>query len=301
MTQTTIVLQISKDQVPEIKKVLAEKELHFSALPYAYFTAKGEGVACTLYLSGKMVIQGRLAQTFVHQHFRHLSPPLLENASNQKHSLSFSKEPHIGSDESGKGDFFGPLCISAVYASENDLNLLQNMQIIRDSKALSKKDICTAAQFIQEHFLVETLVLSPPEYNRLYEKFQNLNHLLAYGHACVIQRLFQKTDCRNVLVDQFSQENLVEKFLKKQGAKQIQVTQRVRAETDLVVAAASILARDAFVQNMQKLSDQFGIHLPKGGGASTISTGKEIVKRWGSEVLQQMSKTHFKNMENIIL
>lgn len=200
--------------------------------------------------------------------------------------------PLIGVDESGKGDYFGPLIIAGVYADQNTKIELMKLGVA-DSKTLNDTKIHQIAGKIKELCSYEIIVIKNKTYNELYERIRNLNELLAWGHAKTIENLVQKTGCKVALSDQFGNEKLIKDRLMEKS-KNITLEQRPRAEQNVVVAAASILARDTFVTKMKELETQYQQPFPKGAGASTIEAGKEFVRRYGKERLDEVSKVHFK-------
>ncbi len=153
----------------------------------------------------------------------------------------FSSVERIGIDESGKGDYFGPLVIAAVFVTpttQTDLSLMQ----VRDSKKLSDGRVREMAPDIRLLCPHSIVAIGPQRYNELYTKIRNLNRLLAWGHARALENLLQQVDCSLAIADQFGDEQLILNALQEKG-KQIRLVQRTKAESDLAVAAASILAR----------------------------------------------------------
>jgi ribonuclease HIII len=206
--------------------------------------------------------------------------------------------PHIGVDESGKGDYFGPLCIAAVYADASHVELLHKRGI-GESKNTADKKACEDALFIAEHMPFQLMRISPKKYNELYAQFKNLNSLLAWGHASVITELYAKTGCSQVLIDQFAKEHVVINALKQNNVS-VCLVQRHRGEEDIVVAAASLIARAAFLKGLTILQDHYKMVFPKGASQSVIAAGTEFVRTYGKEALHLAAKVHFKttNMVN---
>lgn len=205
--------------------------------------------------------------------------------------------PLIGVDESGKGDYFGPLVVAGVYADSNQKRLLQNLGVM-DSKALTDKKIHELAEQIKKACPYEVITINNATYNKLYTRINNLNKLLAWGHARVIENMLGKVDCNLALSDQFGNESFIQNALMEKG-RQIKLEQKPRAEENVVVAAASILARDQFVAKMDEMSQKLGINFPKGASATTITVGREFVEKYGRDKLAYISKLHFKTTNNI--
>lgn len=264
--------------------------------PHTFFSARKKKLSCTLYTSGKLTVQGKEKEEFITYY---LEPEILKLPIYTYPEIEVDLSPHIGVDEAGKGDFFGPLCIAGVQADEAGIRQLLSMGV-RDSKKMSDKTIFQLAHKIRTAFPYSIVRIFPLKYNALYETFHNLNHLLAWGHATVIAELAKKTGCEAVLIDQFSREPLVEKALKKIMTTPISLKQRPRAEEDPVVAAASILARTAFVEGIERLGREFNQELPKGASNKVIMIGRELVEKYGKVVLSKVAKLHFKTYQDIL-
>jgi ribonuclease HIII len=292
-------------------KILDEKEIQsgyqltitdgITRIPFSFFN------------SGKALIQGKpgelqtqlktwwdtrngsskepVAQTITQSSFVERSTNIVEK--------NYAGRARIGLDESGKGDYFGPLVIGAVYVegqTEERLNALG----VRDSKLLYDKRIIALAEQIKAlcpHFVVP---IEPKRYNELYAKVKNLNRLLAWGHAWTLENLLEKVTCDLAIVDKFGDESYVRAVLKEKG-RQITVIQQTHAELDVAVAAASILARAKFVQYLEQLSNKVGKTLPKGASdLSIVIIGRELVVEYGKDILKEVAKLHFKTTEAIL-
>jgi ribonuclease HIII len=209
--------------------------------------------------------------------------------------------PRIGVDESGKGDFFGPMCVAGVYVNESVINAWRDAGV-RDSKNISSdKKISDLAKLIRETpGCVTTVVpIGNEAYNRLYSKMRSVNTVLAWGHARVIENLMGQRHRMNpppvrAISDQFaSSKSVIEKALMSMG-KQLELMQRHKAEEDVAVAAASILARDEFVKRLAALGKDFGVALPKGAGANVDALAKDLFTQHGATALAKISKMHFR-------
>lgn len=170
--------------------------------------------------------------------------------------------PHIGTDESGKGDFFGPLVIAGVLVDEKSAEIFTSLGI-KDSKKLTDKKMLSMAVEIKKHAPHSIIAISNPKYNELYNNIKNLNKLLAWGHARAIENILDSNTCEYALSDKFGDESLIKNALMKNG-KSIRLEQMVRAESDIAVAAASVLARATFVQKMEAMENTYGVKFPKG-------------------------------------
>lgn len=248
-----------------------------------------------MYTSGKFTVQGKEKDEFI-QHY--LEPEILKEFSFSYPELSTDMTPRIGVDEAGKGDVFGSLCIAGVYADEKKIQELLKLKI-QDSKRLSDSSVLAKYKQIINICPYKALTIHPEKYNELYKRFFNLNHLLAWGHATVIDNLFQQTGCQKAIVDQFGHESLVENAVRKKGLN-IELTQRHKGEEDVVVAAASIVARAHFLESLEKLGNQFNVTLPKGASNQVISIGRRLTSSHGPGILEKTAKMHFKTIQDIL-
>lgn len=288
---TTVDLKIADKLLSDLK----EQGFEISIPLYTVFSAKKTGISCTLYKSGKLTVQGKESSSFLEFY---LEPEILGTFTHTYQELGLDLTGRIGIDESGKGDFFGPLCIAGVYAEGDAIKKLQKLGVC-DSKTLSDAAILKLAKSIRAEFLHHIVKINPLKYNELYRQFGNLNHLLAWGHATAIEQLVLKSHCHNVIIDQFAAEHVVITALKRKKLT-VTLTQRHRGEEDLVVAAASILARETFLKGLEELSQSFGLVLPKGASAKTIQAGRTLVTKFGREALEKTGKLHFKTLDSIL-
>jgi ribonuclease HIII len=204
----------------------------------------------------------------------------------------------IGIDESGKGDYFGPLVIAGVYADEEREGELRALGV-RDSKTLSDTRAQTLAEQIYTCCPYSLVVIGPARYNTLHASVHNLNRLLAWGHARAIENLLSRLDCPQVIADQFGDERYLQSALMSKG-RTVKLTQRPRAEADPAVAAASVVARAEFLRRLQELSTRHGLLLPKGAGPAVIAAGVALVRRYGEDILSQVAKVHFRTTNAIL-
>lgn len=204
----------------------------------------------------------------------------------------------IGIDESGKGDYFGPLVIAAVFVDATTQRELALMQA-RDSKKLSDGRILEMAPDIKTICPHSVIAIGPQKYNELYIKIRNLNRLLAWGHAKALENLLERVTCERAISDQFGDERLILNALQDKGRK-IVLEQRTKAESDLAVAAASILARAEFLLRLKRLSAEVGTTLPKGASPSVELAAKMIIKKHGRERLGTVAKLHFKTTQAVL-
>lgn len=203
---------------------------------------------------------------------------------------------HIGVDESGKGDYFGPLVIAACYVGPEHLAELEG---VKDSKKLTDAVATRLAGKIRATCPHSIIAIGPAKYNELYAKFRNLNKLLAWGHARAIENVLELQPATMVISDQFAAGGKIVKQALMDRGKEIEFRSAVRAESDIAVAAASILARAEFLRRLAMLSSDGGVVLPK-GATNVVSTAKRYVAAHGREALGNVAKLHFKTTLEVL-
>ena len=295
MEPKVFVTTIDATQAKKLRAGLEEQGFSFSTPQYTVFQARKEGISVTLYTSKKLTVMGRNKSEFI---TFYLEPEILHTFTFSHPEASIDHSARIGVDESGKGDFFGPLCIASVYGDESSIKELTKMGV-RDSKAMRDPQIIKLAKQIRARCPHNLIQIYPKKYNELYAKFKNLNSLLAWGHATAIEKLVLETECTDVIIDQFASEHVVENALKKKSLT-VSLTQRHRGEEDVIVAAASILARACFVEGMHKLSQRYGLKLPYGASAQVIAAGRQLVGKHGRDALAECAKLHFKTASQVL-
>jgi ribonuclease HIII len=201
----------------------------------------------------------------------------------------------IGVDESGKGDYFGPLVIAACYVGPEHLAELDG---VKDSKKLTDALALKLSLTIKRVCPHALVVIGPAKYNELYAKIANLNRLLAWGHARAIEDILGKVECDHVISDQFADPSGLKRALMEKG-RTVRLESRVRAEADIAVAAASVLARAEFLRRLKGLADQWETELPKGAGANVDQAARVFVANKGRENLPQVAKMHFKTTQKL--
>lgn len=208
--------------------------------------------------------------------------------------------PYIGTDESGKGDYFGPLVVAGVYLDEESRKILRSLGI-RDSKELSDFQILQIATEIKKQNLVyDTVLISPEKYNQLYAKMRNLNRLMGWAHARVIENLLDKCDAKEVISDKFGNEKIILDALLEKGRK-INLIQSTKAERFTAVAAASILARESVIKWFTIQSKKYKLKLQKGSSSEVEKKAKLILEKFGENELNKLVKLHFKNSKNVFI
>ena len=205
---------------------------------------------------------------------------------------------HIGTDESGKGDFFGPLVIAGVLVDEKSAEYFKELGI-KDSKKLSDKKMLMLAGEIKKTAPHSIIAISNTKYNELYANIKNLNKLLAWGHARAIENVLERNHCEYALSDKFGDESLIQSALMKNG-RTIRLEQMCKAESDIAVAAASVLARATFVEKMQAMEETYGLKFQKGCSGLVKKVASEFISKYGKERLKEVCKAHFKTYNEVI-
>ncbi|MEP6821623.1 MAG: ribonuclease HIII [Chthoniobacterales bacterium] len=292
---------LTQEQASKLRSLLEDLGFAFAPRPYTIFFAQKEKLSVAVYEKGpKILLQGKGIEEFVQ--FQ-LEPKILEEAKlgyEEVHSPEMF-EAHFGVDESGKGDFFGPLVIAGVYVDRGIARKFMEAGI-QDSKRIgSDARIRALADAIRhtQGAIIDTVVIGPERYNDLYEKFGNLNSLLGWGHARVIENLLaRRPDCPRTLSDKFADARVIERSLLQKG-REIQLEQRTKAESDPAVAGASIIAREAFINWLDQKSKAFGTKLGRGVSASVKEAARVVVASGGPEALRQVAKVQFRTAHEI--
>src|SRR5437868_7992718 len=252
---------LTKEQAINLRALLEELGFEFSSKEWTIFFAQKNKLSVAVYEKGpKVLVQGRGVEDFVKFE---LEPTVFGEAKLGYEEVRSPEmfEPHFGVDESGKGDFFGPLVVAGVYVERLSARKLLDAGV-QDSKRIgSDARIRALAKEIRAIARdgVDVVAIGPRRYNELYKKFGNLNSLLGWGHARVIENLLvRRPDCPRSLSDKFADARVIENALMSHG-KRIKIDQRTRAETDVAVAAASIVAREVFINWLDRKSKELGV------------------------------------------
>jgi ribonuclease HIII len=289
-------------QADSLERRLRDGTFALHDVPYARVGARKPGLSVTLYEKGpKVVVQGKECTDFISFV---LEPEILGEARlGYEETLDPAQfEPHFGIDESGKGDFFGPLVIAGVYTDAPIARALMAAGVTDSKRISSDARIRQLAGAILQcpGVLAEVVVIPPEKYNALYEKIGNVNRLLAWGHARTLENLLEKApDCPRAISDQFGAKELVQRALLEKGRK-LKLEQMHKAEADVAVAAASILARAEFISRMDKLGAMAGVTLPRGASAAVVAAAVQVAKKSGFEGLARVAKLHFKTTETVL-
>lgn len=293
-------VKLTPEQATTLRVYLRDHDFIFRDVPYADFAGGKGQVQVVFYTSGKLVVQGKGTQEFI----EFVLEPLILKEAKLGYEEVLNPEllaPRIGVDESGKGDFFGPLCVAGVYINANVVEAWKTAGV-RDSKAISSdKKIAELADVIRKTkgCVVAVVPIGNEAYNRLIGTMRSVNRVLAWGHARVIENLMGQRHLMNppperAISDQFASDKAtVAKALMALG-REIELVQRHKAESDLAVAAASILARHEFVTRLQKLGQQYGVKFPKGAGKEVDAVAKEFFEKHGAAEMAKVAKMHFR-------
>ncbi len=302
MSKTNYVCELSCEQIDKLKGILEYQYWELKTAPYAHWQARKNKTTVTAYTSGKVSMQGKgtaevvqfIIEPYISKEFRFGYEPEWTELDNPN-----MLKPHSGIDESGKGDYFGPLVIASVFVTEESAKVLLNAGI-QDSKNIkSDKKMSVLAHKIKKAtdggYAVVTI--GNEAYNRMYDKLENINKILAWGHAKSLENLLEKRpECKHAISDRFGRKSTVLKALMSRG-KKIYLEQYTKAESDVAVAAASILARDEFVKRLGQLGEKIKKVLPKGASSRVIECASEIISEYGEEEIGKYAKLHFKITE----
>jgi ribonuclease HIII len=288
-------LQLTEEQKDKLRRYLETRCFSFETRPHQEFLARKDTVVVNLYTSGKVVFGGsNKAEIQEIKDFLLSIGPVEVREKEKEYPPIEVAGTRIGTDEAGKGDYFGPLVIAGVLITEDKEMELSKIDV-RDSKTLSETIISNLSFEIKRMLnkdSYEVIWISPATYNFLYQKWGNLNSILGWGHARAIENLLSTGKyCKVAIADQFGDQHYIENALMRKGRK-IELIQVPKAERDLAVAAASIIARDTFVCKLREMGERYGTVFPK-GSSNVVEFGKQFVKDYGVDALLHVAKVHF--------
>jgi len=298
---TSYTIKLDDAQMEKLRGILDGRGWDQFEVAYSRFAFKGRDCNVTAYTSGKVVIAGKGTEDFVLN--------TLETEVTQAPQLGYEEvnhpehyEAHAGLDESGKGDFFGPVVAATVIAEPAAIRAWIKAGA-KDSKKLAESQIMALDALIRRTpgAAVQVTVMSMARYNELMARPRaNLNTLLAWMHATALIKALQERPVKTGLLDQFSEKPLVQKELTRLGLKDFELKMRTKAESDPVVAAASVVARAEYVRRMHALSEQFGTKLQKGAGPLVKAQAHEIIDKFGARALGDYAKLHFRTAYEVV-
>lgn len=301
MNTNSFTFKLDDKQQQSLSQLLQNPRYLPENVPHTKIAVSLPDCRINLYQSGKLLVQGKAAQEWV---TFTLEPEILKEAVIGYEDFHDPEafQPHMGIDESGKGDFFGPLVIASAYVDEELVNKLREMGV-RDSKKISSDNVAlNMARDIRKLLgdRCALVTIGPRAYNRMYTKIGNVNKMLAWGHARAIENLLEKVpDCPRALSDKFGPTHQIERALLDKGQK-IKLDQRTKAESDPAVAAASILARAGFVYALKKMGKEYGIDVPKGASDKVRREAEKLVADKGPGILLDTAKCHFQTTDKVL-
>ncbi|MGI6329797.1 MAG: ribonuclease HIII [Bacilli bacterium] len=312
MKHKTIVYKISANTQKEMIKYFEDKK-RSKTPPYAVFQAEEADTVITLYQSGKVMFQGLSADIDAamwkeKEEFLNKGKKVIDLTKKKKEKVIMDKSDYyylnsIGSDEVGTGDYFGPIVVTSAYVSKKDINYLEEIGV-QDSKKITDENIKEIAPFLIKRIKHSSIILNNQEYNETHNKKTNLNKIKALLHNKVLLSLINNNNLNyeKIIMDQFVHEKKYYEYLKEIPTKISNITFITNAEDkNLSVACASIISRFIFLKELDKLNKKFNLNLPKGAGSKVDSIGKEIVNKYGKEILKEIAKLNFKNTDKILL
>lgn len=305
----TITLKVSENTREKMKEYFEDKK-RIKTPPYAVFQADEADTVVTLYESGKAVFQGISADIDANmwtEMEKHLNPGKTitrkESDSSGKKEITNKKVYYattIGSDETGTGDYFGPIVVTAAYVTKNDIDFLEKLGV-RDSKKMTDEHILKIVPLIQKRIPYSSMILKNKDYNKYHDENMNMNKIKAILHNKVLLDLAKKhNDYEYIVVDQFAESYSYYRYLKEAKEIQRNITFITHAEDQcLSVATGAIISRYILIKEFEKLSKELNIPIPKGAGEKVDEVGVEIIKKHGENILNEISKVSFKNTEKI--
>lgn len=309
MKQTTITLKVSdktKEQMIEFFEDLKREKTP----PYAIFQAQDGDTVVTLYESGKVVFQGKDAD--LSSDFWIATERINSGTATTTDSRDKKKEEKtnkilpirinsIGSDEVGTGDYFGPIVVTASYVSKDNIDFLLDLKV-KDSKKLTDEQILKIVPQIIKKIPYQTFILKNEEYNNHKNNNINMNQMKAILHNKVLYELKQKNlEYDYIVVDQFEPPKSYYNHISKSTRRVQDIFFLTKAEDQcLSVACSSLISRYIFLKEMDKLSNELGITLPKGANPLVDEVGKKIVAKYGKDKLNKVAKLNFKNTDKIL-
>ena len=301
MKTNSFTFKLNKEQQQALRILLGNHKYLPETVPHTQIAVSIPDCRINLYTSGKLLVQGKAAEEWI---TFTLETEILKEAMLGYEELQDpeASQPHMGIDESGKGDFFGPLVIASAYVDEGLVKKLREIGV-RDSKKISSDNVAlNLAREIRKILgdRCAMVTIGPRSYNRMYSKIRNVNKMLAWGHARAIENLLEKVpDCPRALSDKFGPTHQIERALLDKG-KKIKLDQRTKAESDTAVAAASILARAGFLYALKMMGKEHGFEVPKGASEKVRREAEKLVAHKGPGILLETTKCHFQTTDKVL-
>ena len=292
-----IVIKVNEETKQKMIEYYKDK-IREKTPPYAIFQAQEEDTIITLYQSGKAMFQGLSADVDAA-----MWGALIENDKKDvKDYSAYYYSTSIGSDEVGTGDYFGPIVVTASFVKKEDVEYLKNLGV-GDSKKINDEKILKLAKEITKKVKYKSIILTNEEYNQKYNKETNMNKIKAIMHNKALGSLLKEIDEKldYIIIDEFAKENRYYEYLKETNDIVKNITFITKAEDkNLAVASSSIISRYILLKEFDKMSDKYKIPFPKGSGVNVDSIGKELVEKYGKDVLNQTAKKNFSNTKRIL-
>lgn len=300
MSQTQVI-KVTKDTIKKMNSFYEKHRLN-RHVPYSDFVAKVGNTTITAYTSGKIVFQGPDAEKIAAKWGQPTQNKQSASPSKKSSALpaNFSQLSVLGSDEVGNGSYFGPVTVGAAYVDKTMVTKLKALGV-RDSKELTDPQIVQLSSVIKELIPYKLLIVEPEKYNQIQPKY-NAVHMKVALHNQAIHLLLNEiapTKPEAILIDQFTPEANYKKYVR---SEQNQVSEKLYFITKgeqyhVAVAAASIISRAAFLEELDKESKELGMKVPSGAGATSDKVAANVLAKGGMELLSKYVKLHFANTE----
>ncbi|MEM7395671.1 MAG: ribonuclease HIII [Verrucomicrobiota bacterium] len=301
MSKNSFTYKLTNEQQESLFQHLQSGNYTSVEVPHTRIAVAGNDYKVNLYNSGKCLIQGKGAEEWVSFV---LEPEILKEFTLGYEDVLNPQltSAHMGVDESGKGDFFGPMVVASAFVDPETVEGLRALDVKDSKRITSDKKALTMARDIRNvlkgRFNVVTI--GNRAYNRLYAKMGNVNKILAWGHARTIENLLERVpDCPRAISDQFGPKHQIKNALMKKG-KSIELEQMHKAESDPAVAAASILARAGFIDALRKLGQPWELEIPKGASDRVKEVAVNLIGKQGPNILLDTAKCHFKTTDAVL-
>lgn len=205
--------------------------------------------------------------------------------------------PQIGTDESGKGDLFGPLVIAGVLIEKKDIPELIDIGI-KDSKKISNIGLNKLKTIIERKFMHSVILITPRKYNELHSKLKSVNKILGWAHARAIENLLKEKNANLIIIDMFANPEFIRSYMFHKAREKEFIIEK-GAEKHLSSALASVIARIHYIDYIKKMEHKYQMRFPKGAGDIVNKAAIEFINKYGKELLPHVAKMHFKNIKNL--
>jgi ribonuclease HIII len=294
-----VVIKVNKSTMAKMQAYYAKNRLN-KVIPYTQFAAKVGSTVITAYTSGKVMFQGPAAETEAAKWGTAESKSAGTTKKTAALPANFSQLSVLGSDEVGNGSYFGPVTVCAAYVDKTMITKLKALGV-RDSKELTDPQIRRLSAVIKELIPYKLLIVEPEKYNQIQPKYNAVHMKVALHNQTIYLLLKELTPVKPeaILIDQFTPEANYKKYVK---SERNQVSEKLYFVTKgeqyhVAVAAASIISRAAFLEELDRESKELGVKVPSGAGTASDKVAAQLLKKGGIELLGQYAKLHFANTE----